>query len=94
MPVIDLSFLCNKMGAKIARYMFFDLQLGPRAPHKLEPPSVLFIHIPPGLVITVCYLDKLFFGPRILVLVGVILATKALVGFSYVLLRGMFGHWK
>lgn len=39
-----------------------------------------------------CYLDKFVFCAWILVLVGVIFAAKTLVGLSYVLLRGMFGH--
>ena len=71
----------------------FNLRSSPRALHKLEPPSVLPIRIL-RIVVTVCYFDKLFFCAWILVLVRMIFTAKTLVGLSYVLLRGMFGHWK
>ena len=92
MPVIDLSFLCNTNECQYHSIRVFNSQLGLRALHKLEPLSVLHVHIPQEWVVTMCYLDKFVFCAWILVLVGVIFAAKTLVGLSYVLLRGMFGH--
>lgn len=70
-----------------------DLQFGPRVLHKLESLVSLVAVYPTRNDCTVCYLDKLVFCTWILVLVWVIFATETLVGFSYVLLRGMFRHW-
>lgn len=71
-----------------------NLRLGLKALHKLEPPLVLLAHTSQVMVTTVCYFDKRVFCSWILVLIWVIFTAKALVGLSYVLLRGVFGHWK